>query len=393
MILFTDYIKRHRLKHATARGLLSFERFKTVRRDGGRVWIDELEPLPEFRDFRNLQLRDRQLLESLLRKGLTKAECARRLGVHPCTITREIRRGVYEHTKSDLTTEPRYSCDKAQEAHELACSGLGPPLKLGRDKALAAYIEQQIAGEKRSPDAVLGRIKALGMNFATTICTTTLYSYISKGVFLNITKANLPEGGRRKRGYKRVAAKRPPKGDSIELRPEEADFRLTPGHWEMDTIKGKQGLKENGLVLTERKSRTQLIRSMPDGSSASVVAELDKLERKLGGLFPMIFKSITADNGPENQDFRGIERSVFGGTRTKVYYCHPYSSFERGSNENQNKHIRRWIPKGAPLTDYSAEDFARVERWLNSNPRRMFGYRTSAEVFEQNFGIPIERFG
>jgi IS30 family transposase len=279
----------------------------------------------------------------------------------------------------------RYSCDKAQAAHELANTALGPPLKLGKDGKLAAHIEREITLGRRSPDAVIGRLRLENVGFSVTICTATLYSYIRKGVFLNVTTADLPERGLRKRKYRRVVAKRPPRGDTIERRVGEANDRSAPGHWEMDTIKGAQGTKECGLVLTERKSRLELIRRLRDGTSAGVVAALDALERKLGAMFGAVFRSITVDNGPENLDYEGIERSIFGGKRTKVYYCHPYSSFERGSNENQNRHIRRFIPKGSPLSSCSEEQISEVERWLNSNPRRMFGYRTSEEVFEADF--------
>ena len=103
-----------------------------------------------------------------------------------------------------------------------------------------------------------------------------------------------------------------------------------------------------------------------------VVNELDKIERKMGSKkFRETFKTITCDNGCENLDFEGIERSVLTkNKRTKVYYAHPYSAWERGTNENNNKLIRRFIPKGADIGKFSHERIKMIEHWMNNYPRR-----------------------
>jgi IS30 family transposase len=393
MIRFTEYIKRQGRREQSARNLLNAGKFKTAAKIEGHWCIDESEPYPEAREFMNLDLPKRRLLESFTRKGYSNAECARRLGCNRSTITRELKLGEYEHLNSDYSTETRYSADKAQNIYKLNCTALGPPLKLGADTKFAAHIENKIINEKRSPAAILGEIEREGIPFKTRICTTTLYSYIKKGVFLNVTKKELPESGKRKRKYTKIEAKSVPRGDSIETRPKEADDRSIFGHWEMDTVKGKQGTKETLLVLTERKARMEKIIPIPDGTSESVIDALNKLELKLGALFPRIFETITVDNGSENADFEGIERSIFGGKRTKVYYCHPYSSFERGSNENQNRQIRRKIPKRTPLADYSSEFVAETETWINTNPRKLHEWQTAEQVFNKellNLGINPE---
>jgi IS30 family transposase len=271
---------------------------------------------------------------------------------------------------------------------------MGPQLKIGNDGELARHIEHKILYEKRSPAAILGEIEREGLPFRTRICPATLYSYIRKDVFLNITVRDLPERGRRKRSYKKVVAKTSPRGESIENRPAEVMTRAAGGHWEMDTVKGRQGTKANLLVLTERKTRAELIRIMPDGTSKSAVGELDRIERHLGKeLFALTFRSITVDNGSENADFAGFERSLYGGRRTKMYYCHPYSSYERGSNENQNRQIRRRVPKGTPIEGYAPEYIGEVERWINTNPRRLHGWRTAEQVFNEEFaGVRLGEF-
>ena len=106
--------------------------------------------------------------------------------------------------------------------------------------------------------------------------------------------------------------------------------------------------------------------------------------------FKAIFKSITVDNGSEFSDTLGLERSIYGGgrsTRTKVYYCHPYSSYERGTNERINREIRRLIPKGSDISVYSASEIKEVEFWINNYPRRVLGYATSQELFDYQLSL------
>ena len=197
------------------------------------------------------------------------------------------------------------------------------------------------------------------------------------GVFLRITNKSLPMGGRRKTEYKKMQAARVPKGESIEDRPVEVATREEPFHWEMDSVLSAKegGSKKRFLTITERTSRADLMFLMPDGTMASVVAVLDMLEKKLGSFnFRRIFQTITVDNGSEFQDWEGMTRAVTGeGARTHIYYCHPYSAFERGSNENGNRMIRRRVPKGTDFTEITEEDTLQVQRWVNEYPRGILG--------------------
>lgn len=107
------------------------------------------------------------------------------------------------------------------------------------------------------------------------------------------------------------------------------------------------------------------------------------LERKWGNMFQKVFRSITVDNGVEFSDYAGLERSAIRkGRQTFVFYCHPYSSWERGTNENTNKLIRRHIPKGTDFDDRTDEEIAYIEKWINNYPRGIFGFKTSNELFE-----------
>ncbi|MEG1525547.1 MAG: IS30 family transposase, partial [Clostridia bacterium] len=212
-----------------------------------------------------------------------------------------------------------------------------------------------------------GEIAAKGLTFSVTICPATLYSYIDKGVFLRLSNRNLPVKGCRKRKYNHVRrAARAPRGESIEHRPESINARSVFGHWEMDCVEGKKSTKRTLLMLTERKTRKEIVIPMRNQTSASVVAALDRLERKYGRMFPRVFESITVDNGSEFADCAGMERSIYGGQRTKMYYCHPYCASERGSNENQNRMFRRHFPKGTDFRRITVKQIKFAEDWMNN---------------------------
>ena len=130
---------------------------------------------------------------------------------------------------------------KQEKKNEEVC---GTQLKIGNDIVFADYLGTKVVDEGYSPEAVLTEIKVQGkaQNFQTSICTTTFYSYIEKGIFLRLTNKELPVKGKRKRKYKKVQRQaRNPAGESIERRPEEIESRDTFGHWEMDSVIGKRG--------------------------------------------------------------------------------------------------------------------------------------------------------
>lgn len=337
--------------------------------------------------YKHLSESDRIKMETLLNKGYSKPEIAEYLHVHRSTIYREIKRGEYVHRNSDYTEEVRYSSDKGQKTHDWNAQGKGKPLKIGNDVKLAEYIEQKIVEDKYSPEAALAAAETSGIEFKTTISVRTLYRYIDNGIFLKLTNKDLPVKGKKKKKNKKVQTqKRASAGESIENRPDEVKDRETFGHWEMDTVKGKRGVtKSCMLVLTERKTRDEIIFKLKDQKAESVVDALDRLERKWGDMFYKVFRSITVDNGVEFSDYEGMERSILrpGEKRTFLFYCHPYSSWERGSNENQNKLIRRHIPKGEDFDEKQDRDIEYIENWINNYPRGIFGYRTSAELFKE----------
>ena len=138
------------------------------------------------------------------------------------------------------------------------------------------------------------------------------------------------------------------------------------------------------LTLTERKTRKEIIRKLKNKSQKSVVRAINGIERQMGTeAFRIVFKSITADNGSEFLDHEALEQSVFSGTRTHIYYAHPYSSWERGSNENANRIIRRFIPKGSDISKFTRKQIQAIEDWINNYPRKILDFETAEERFIQ----------
>lgn len=211
-----------------------------------------------------------------------------------------------------------------------------------------------------------------------------MYHYIEKGYFRRLTNKDLVCRGMRKRKYRKVERiKNPPRGTSIDLRPPHVLQREEFGHWEFDSVIGTKQRGNTLLVFTERKTRFELVFRATDKSVASTVAVLDRLEKRLGiTKFRKIFKTITCDNGSEFADWRRMESSTKGrSVRTTVFYCHPYCSSERGSNENQNRLLRRFIKKGVSISNYSDKDIARACDYLNDMPRKLFDWDTARERF------------
>lgn len=343
---------------------------------------------------KNLTYTQRLQLEALLKAGLHKKEIAAQLGVCLATVYNELKRGAYEYKRYSYTDywgeryyKPAtgYSPNIAQDKYKMNMTACGAPLKVGNDFDFVRYVEKRVLLDRISPCAVCGEIKR-NKPCKTVVSKTTIYRYIAAGIFMNIRLRDLPMY-KRKRQYRKAVAKRPPKGTSIERRPADVLLRNEFGYWEMDCVVGKQDTRNVLLVLTERLTRYEIIMKMPNRKAATVVQCLDKLERRYGKKFCTLFKSITVDNGSEFADFAGLEKSVYGGRRTTVYYCHPYTSCERGTNERINRDIRRWIPKGADISKYTDKQIKAVESWVNAYPREIFGFACSAEMFAKEFAL------
>lgn len=321
---------------------------------------------------------ERIILQTLLDEKRPVSYIARKLGCCRQTVYNEIRRGQYLHN-CGYYDKLRYSADKGQQIHDYNQTAKGRPLKIGNDHAFAAYIEHKIIVDRYSPAAALAAARKYP--FATSICVSTLYSYIEKNVFYELGNKHLWE--KRKR---RPKAERPqrrvthPKLPSIEIRPAYIEQRQEYGHWEMDLIVSARGGRSVLLTLTERMSRQEVIVKLPDRKAETIRQAIDRLERRTP-CFRQKFRSITTDNGSEFLQYDLLCRSCRRkGDRFAVYYCHSYSAWEKGSVENHNRMIRRFFPKGTNFDEVSPAEVRKVQDWMNSYPRKILGWRSPEQV-------------
>lgn len=321
---------------------------------------------------------ERYQIEILLNQKYSIKQVADCLGHKYHTIYHEVKKGIVKQLDSLLAEHYVYKADYAQMLSEKNMSNRGRNLKIGSDHEFAAYIEDMVKNKKYSPEALLLHAKEKGLSFKTNICVKTIYNYFDMGLFLNVSYEDLP--------YKKVVKKKKDseskvsfnnrKGRSIDKRSKSVLERKSYGHWEMDTVVGPQGKgKSCLLVLSERMTREELVIKMKDRKGSSVVHALNMIERKYGSrMFKAKFKTITCDNGVEFLNAEGIEKSRYSnGNRTTLYYCHPYSSYERGTNENINRMIRRFFPKGTDFDGVSKKEIEMVQEWINNYPRKILG--------------------
>lgn len=338
---------------------------------------------------KHLKWEDRKIIEHLYNiQKKSKSAIARELGRHRTTISREIERGKLVLLNSDYTQRIEYDAEIAQKSYDDNATAKGAKIKIGKDHKLAEFIEKKIK-ENYAPEVIAEIIKE-DEQFEIKIHWKTIYNYIDKGV-LFLDRDDLVYGNYKKsnkdKPKEKESTKKRKEGRKISDRPKEADERSEIGHWEMDLVEGRKGKDEPFLlVLTERYSRKEIIELIPNKTQESVIKGLDRIERRIGvRKFRDLFKTITTDNGKEFYDYEGIETSFTGSDipRTSQYYADAYCSWQRGSNENLNKMIRRFLPKKSSFKNISRNEVKRIERWINNYPRKMFGFKNANYIFEE----------
>lgn len=326
--------------------------------------------------YKHLNYQERLMIERWINKdNKSDKEIADLLDKSDRTIRRERKRGKVITRDSLWREVVQYSADIAQEAYEYNLSDKGQDLKIGANFDLVEEIQRLLINEKKSPEVV--KVE-LNLDFSAR----TLRNYIRSGEIFNLDKTHsIYKKGKEENNEEKRIAKHTPPEKSIEFRPAEANNRSVYGHWEGDLVVGKREKSAVLLTLTERLTRQEIIVKLPSKHGEEVAKAFNRLERKLGARFYKTFKSITFDNGSEFQKYELIEKSCLRKKkRFEIYYAHPYCSGERGSNENNNRMIRRWIPKGMSIDSISNEFIQNVEDWLNNYLRPMFGYKSSNVV-------------
>lgn len=333
---------------------------------------------------KHLNWEERIQIETLHREGFSEKDIGERMGRPERTIKRELVRGWVTHRTGQYSAEERYSADRGQTVYEEAMSSRMQAQ--APDERLLEYLFEHIVGKRHSPGVAAALMKLQRLEYA--VCEKTIYNLIDAQKVPGVTNVSLWEKRKRKKGRKSLCRQRKravDPGHGIGDRPQEAEERLVAGHWEIDLVVGGKGKGTAVLLtLTERKTRKQIIRKLKDRTQKAVVRAINGIERQMGTeAFRTVFKSITADNGSEFLDREALERSVSSGSRTHIYYAHPYSSWERGSNENSNRIIRRFIPKGCDISKFTRKQIQKIEDWINNYPRKILDFETAEERFIQ----------
>ena len=332
--------------------------------------------------YKHITYSERTMIETWYNQDhKSKKEIAELLHKSERTIRREINRGMVDVRGYLWEEKKEYSAMVAQEKYEYGMTSKGPGLKLDSDIKLVKHIEREIVKEKKSPEVVSKQLKENG--FEIKISGRTIRNAIKSGLVFNkikqgkiIYKKEYNNKNKNKRVSKMIPAEK-----SIEYRPKEATLRKVYGYWEGDLVVGKQGTKTVLLTLSERMTRQEIIMKLPNKETKTIAKALDRLERRYGAKFYRIFKSITFDNGVEFMGYKGLEKSCLRKKkRTEIYYAHPYCSGERGTNENNNRLIRRWIPKGSSMKWVPQIYLDDICFEINTMPRKIFDFKSSCEI-------------
>lgn len=334
------------------------------------------------KEYKHLTYAERTMIETWYNQDeKSKKEIAELLHKSERTIRREIKRGLVTVRGYNYEETTEYSAMLAQEKYEYGMTSKGPKMKLDTDINLVKHIEREIKENHKSPEAVSSELKENG--FQIEVSGRSIRNAIKSGVIFERIKQGeiIYKKEYNNKNKERRVSKLIPAEKSIEHRPQEVKYRNVYGHWEGDLVVGKQGTKTVLFTLSERMTRQEIIMKLPNKETKTIAKAIDKLERRYGSKFYKMFKSITFDNGVEFMGYKGLEKSCLRQKkRTEVYYAHPYCSGERGTNENNNRLIRRWIPKGIDMKNIRVSFIQEIEDWINNYPRAMFDYKSSNMV-------------
>lgn len=333
--------------------------------EGTRASISALDrPIhPKF-----LSLEEREQIRDFSRAGSSIRDIARSLGRPPSTISGEIRR--------NLSTPGIYH---PYAAHRKAVNRRPrpKPRKLATSGPLRTYVQGKLSAFW-SPEQISRSLKVDHPNAPEMrVATETIYQtlYLQGRGQLRREIAAVLRNGKVRRTPRRQAQKRQPRfTDPIVMisdRPAEAADRSVPGHWEGDLIIGKDSASQIG-TLVERSTRYVMLVHLPGTRDATTVREA--LLSTMSQLPSHLRRSLTWDQGAEMAEHKKFSAAA----SMPVYFCDPASPWQRGSNENTNRLLRQYFPKGSDLSAHGCEELERVARQLNTRPRKTLGWKTPA---------------
>ncbi len=310
---------------------------------------------------------DRSEISILVRKGYSIRNIGRELGYSHTSICREIKRnsvdGEYDPKKAKLKARQRRRYSKYQG------------MKVRERPELQEYIIGKLKLHW-TPEEISGRIKEIDIHIpyiSSKGIYKWLYSMHGQRYCNLLPKQRLKPKKTREKRTKRVMIKN---RVGIEKRPKKANSRKEFGHHETDTMVSgrKTGSTASLTLLHERRARFTRLKKIPNLKPSTNRKAVIKMGK---GLFLM---SITGDNGIENKEHEKIASKL----KTDFFFCNPYRSWEKGGVENTIGRIRRFIPKGTDISNYSNRDIAVIEHWLNHTPRKCLNWKTPYEIMSEN---------
>ena len=331
----------------------------------------------EHRKGQHLLSEERHEIEVFLKLGWSIYKIAKKLGRPYNTIKNEIKRGTVSLYNGHVQ---RYKADQGEKVYQENHNKRVKQYRCLATSRFLRYVVKHFKGDSKwSLDACYGAALESGkFRRDEMVCTKTLYNYVNLGL-LPIKNIDLPEKLRRNTKAKKVRQNKKNLGRSIEERPEIVAFRKEFGHWEIDTVVGK---KDEGepcvLTLVERMTRMCIWVKARNHTAEAITEALNKVMSYFAERKDQVFKTITGDNGSE---FAGL--SLLEDGELKVYFTHPYSSWEKGTNECHNRMLRRFIPKGKSISDYTADEICLFADCINGLPRKILGYRTPEQLFDR----------
>ena len=329
----------------------------------------------EEKKYKRLSFQERVIIETLLGENRSKSFISSKLHRSRSTITREINKWIQHPGET-------YSAELAQWNAEDDYLNKRTRDKIGTYKRLRFYVYKGLLNQW-SPEQISGRLKLEYPNDSImSISHEAIYMHIythPQGRLNRKLIALLPYHKTRRRTLKGSQKRRIRIKDqvSIDDRPQHIETRQEIGHWEGDLM---IGVKQSSAIgtLVERKARYTYIVKLANRRSATVTKGFAKELNKLDDLF---LKTMTYDNGLEMARHKVLTKQ----TGIKVYFAHPYSSWERGTNENTNGLIRRYFPKGTNFNEVTERQLKEVEYMLNNRPRKVLGYKTPTEIMAMEY--------
>lgn len=321
-----------------------------------------------------LSLDERRTIYKLLEAGKSKNSIAEYLGRHRSTIFREVHRNTV-YNEDPFMRGYFHVC-----AQELAKRRREKLKKLVLYPELKAYVIHKL-GLFWSPDQIAGYLKSLG-DRGFYVCRETIYDFIysAEGRKLKLYRyLRKAFKNRRKRFQRKCRSSRGiPESLSLSYRPEEVKNRNNFGHWEGDLVIFRREYgRANITTLVERKTRYTLILKNQSTKTDDV---MPRIRDKLHSLPAPARQSLTLDRGSEFVRWNYLRNTVKMGT----FYCDPHSPWQKGSNENTNGRIRRFLPSDTNLNELSTAHINAVAKQLNNTPRKCLGYKTPHQVFHEH---------